>query len=214
MAAKHKRSGPGDCVVSIALREGFRIDDVWRLPANEHLRSDPARDAPEIVASGQKVFLPERSERAEPGPCDQKHKFRRSEIPVFLRVRLLDFGKPRANKDYLFKVEGEQRKGRTGDDGLVEEEIPFDATEARLLLTGDDQGEEFIFKVGYLEPASKVAGAQARLHNLGYNTGPIDNLMGPITERALKIFQRDQELEQTGELDDPTIDALVQAHGC
>ncbi len=212
--AKYKKSCAGHCVVSIALREGFRIDDVWSLTDNDHLRPDADKDIPEVIANGQKIYLPDKAEHKESGSIDQKHRFRKPDIPIFLRVRLLDTGEPRASKAYLFEVDGIQRQGQTDATGLLEEEIPFDATEASVRLTGDDEGEEFIFKIGYLEPARKVAGSQARLHNLGYNTGPIDNLMGPMTERAIKIFQRDQELDITGELNDQTVDKLTETHGC
>ncbi len=212
--AKYKRSSAGDCVISIALREGYRPDDVWSLTDNDHLRPDADKDIPEVIANGEKVYLPEKTEHEESGATDQKHRFRKPDVPLLLRVRLLDYAKPRANRDYIFEVEGEQRQGQTDRDGLLEEEIPFEATEARVRLKGNDEGEEFVFKIGYLEPARKLAGAQARLHSLGYNTGPTDNLMGPMTERALKIFQRDQELEITGELDENTVNALLDAHGC
>ena len=96
----------------------------------------------------------------------------------------------------------------------MEEQIPFDAKEARVRLTGEDDGEVFVLKIGYLEPARTIGGAQARLHNLGYNPGPIDSLMGPRTERALKMFQHDQELEVTGELDEKTVHALIDMHAC
>ena len=212
--AKYKRSNAGDCVVSIALREGFRPDDVWQLTDNEHLRPDGDQDVPEVIANGEKVYLPEKVGHKEPGAADQRHKFRKPDVPIKLRVKLLDFAKPRANKHYLFEVEGEQREGKTDGEGILEEVIPFDATEASVRLTGDDEGEHFIFKLGALEPARKIAGAQARLHNLGYNTGPIDNLMGPITERALKIFQKDQDIEITGEIDQQTVKKLIEVYAC
>ena len=211
---KYKKACPGDCVVSVALSEGLVPDDVWNHPDNDHLRKDPDRDVPEIVKVGQKIHLPEKTERKEQRAQDEKHTFKKSDVPVHLRVTLLDNGEPRDNRDYVFEVNAQTRKGKTDDHGVLDEIIPFDATEATVRLKGEDDGETYIFKLGFLQPVHCLNGVQARLHNLGYNTGPVDNLMGPITERAIKVFQRDEELEITGEPNDETLDALLERHAC
>jgi peptidoglycan hydrolase-like protein with peptidoglycan-binding domain len=38
--------------------------------------------------------------------------------------------------------------------------------------------------------------------------GPIDGIMGPKTMAALKAFQKDQKLTESGRLDDQTRDKL------
>ena len=38
--------------------------------------------------------------------------------------------------------------------------------------------------------------------------GPIDGVMGPKTTAALKAFQKDQKLTESGRLDDQTRDKL------
>jgi peptidoglycan hydrolase-like protein with peptidoglycan-binding domain len=45
-----------------------------------------------------------------------------------------------------------------------------------------------------------VAAAQAALQRLGYDPGPADGLVGPRTQEAVKAFQRDRGLPETGEL--------------
>jgi peptidoglycan hydrolase-like protein with peptidoglycan-binding domain len=53
-----------------------------------------------------------------------------------------------------------------------------------------------------------VAQAQARLNVLGYSKGRADGSMGPKTHAALKLFQKDRGLPETGELDAGTIAEL------
>jgi hypothetical protein len=53
-----------------------------------------------------------------------------------------------------------------------------------------------------------VAQAQARLNALGYAVGTVDGAMGNRTHLALKHFQRDHGLPETGVLDQDTVVAL------
>ena len=53
---------------------------------------------------------------------------------------------------------------------------------------------------------------QARLNNLGFAAGKEDGIMGPRTEAALRTFQNTQGLEETGQSDGPTRDALTKEH--
>jgi His-Xaa-Ser repeat protein HxsA len=49
---------------------------------------------------------------------------------------------------------------------------------------------------------------QERLQTVGYNPGTIDGTMGPQTKNALLWFQNAQGLRSTGDLDEPTLNAL------
>ena len=53
-----------------------------------------------------------------------------------------------------------------------------------------------------------VKDAQKRLIKLGYDPGSADGIIGPKTEIALREFQRDHGLNQSGRLDPPTIKHL------
>ncbi|MEW5726838.1 MAG: peptidoglycan-binding protein [Pseudomonadota bacterium] len=55
---------------------------------------------------------------------------------------------------------------------------------------------------------------QKRLGDRGYDVGPIDGVWGDSTQTALRNFQRDQGLRQSGQLDRQTIAALgIQPQG-
>lgn len=56
-----------------------------------------------------------------------------------------------------------------------------------------------------------VRAAQTHLHTLGLEPGPIDGQFGPNTRQALRRFQEQQGLAETGELTDQLLAALAEA---
>jgi hypothetical protein len=59
------------------------------------------------------------------------------------------------------------------------------------------------------EPPDKViADTQALLQQMGYYTGEVDGLLGPLTRQALTAYQADQGLATTASIDEPTLDSL------
>lgn len=55
---------------------------------------------------------------------------------------------------------------------------------------------------------STVRNAQAALNNQGYNAGAVDGQWGPNTQSAVRRFQADRGLAQSGTLDGATLNAL------
>lgn len=51
---------------------------------------------------------------------------------------------------------------------------------------------------------------QIMLSKLKYYSGPIDGIFGPVTRKAINSFQMDNNLQTTGEIDNPTLMALEQ----
>jgi peptidoglycan hydrolase-like protein with peptidoglycan-binding domain len=59
------------------------------------------------------------------------------------------------------------------------------------------------------EPPDKViADTQALLKQMGYYTGEVDGLLGPLTRKAVAAYQADQGLTATASIDEPTLDFL------
>lgn len=106
---------------------------------------------------------------------------------------------------------GRTLQGTSDGAGRIETAIPAGSTEATLLLP--ERGEQYELRLGHLEPAGQWRGAAQRLHNLGLYDGA---LLGPEehVSGALRHFQALRGLEATGALDEPTIAALREAHGC
>ena len=59
------------------------------------------------------------------------------------------------------------------------------------------------------EPPDRViADTQALLQEMGYYTGEVDGLLGPLTRQALAAYQADNGLATTEAIDQPTLDSL------
>ncbi len=91
-------------------------------------------------------------------------------------------------------------------DGRVGEETYRALSEARWAL-GD--------RLLHHDPVRPVRGddvtnLQDRLHELGYDAGPVDGVFGPDTERGLRAFQRDYGLTSDGTCGPATLRALRQ----
>jgi peptidoglycan hydrolase-like protein with peptidoglycan-binding domain len=57
-------------------------------------------------------------------------------------------------------------------------------------------------------PQDELRAAQQALQARGYDVGPIDGIMGPLTRSALEAFQRKSAVPVTGTADEPTLRAL------
>jgi len=65
-----------------------------------------------------------------------------------------------------------------------------------------------IYTYGNLLPDQVIYNVQRALKDLGYYTGPLNSSLGPATRAAISAFQEDNDLEITGVVDAPTVEAL------
>ena len=194
---------PGEDISTIARSHGIPSDKLWR--DNEDLQQ---QRKPDVLNPGDTVFIEDRELRHEDCPTEARHRFRSKLAPVWLRLRFLDDGEPRADQPYTLKINALTLKGTLDSEGRLEHKIPHDATEALLRL---NDSEDYLLKLGELDPASQPAGVQARLAHLGYAcdvTGKHDRQ----TEEALRAFQLDNELDPTGQPTEATLEALHRLH--
>jgi peptidoglycan hydrolase-like protein with peptidoglycan-binding domain len=70
---------------------------------------------------------------------------------------------------------------------------------------------ELLFR--QLDPVGETTGLQSRLKNLGLFEGEIDGVLSPATKAALRLFQRRENLAETGEPGPETLAALTRVHG-
>ncbi|HKZ07286.1 MAG TPA: peptidoglycan-binding domain-containing protein [Methylomirabilota bacterium] len=61
---------------------------------------------------------------------------------------------------------------------------------------------------GHQASNSQVRQAQEALKSQGHDPGPIDGVMGPQTQQAIREYQRSQNLSETGRLDAQTAQKL------
>ena len=80
---------------------------------------------------------------------------------------------------------------------------------------GYDQGAQYYAYDGPIyvghraEPPDRViADVQAELQAMGYYTGEVDGLLGPLTRQALRDYQADHGLMVTETIDEPTLSEL------
>ena len=65
-----------------------------------------------------------------------------------------------------------------------------------------------IYGYNGLAPDQVIADVQAQLQRDGYYDGPIDGILGPMTQDAIAAFQADNGLEVTSTIDEPTLSTL------
>jgi N-acetylmuramoyl-L-alanine amidase len=209
----------GECLSSIAEKYGFKdYRSIYDHPQNRHLRQK--RPNPNVLHPGDLVFVPDKEKRKEPCSTEKRHRFVVKSATVLLRIYLKETGgKALANLNYTLAVGEQKLKGRTDGEGLLKQEIPADVHSGKLTL--DDLGISWELEIGHLDPVDdktdetvRMTGIQARLNNLGYFCGAVDGVFGPLTEAALKRFQKEvlKREEPDGKPDRETRDALVKEH--
>ena len=209
---------PGDCLSSIAYANG--LPD-WRTIYNDPENADfrALRPDPNVIFPGDQLFVPERREKVESRGADQRHSFRLNLSSVQLRLVLLDEDlRPMANTAYTLTFRDTTLEGRSDGGGMVQHDIPADLDSATLVTKFTRDGEETGFtwdlKLGQLDPVTELTGVQARLNNLGYNTGPVDGVQGPRTTDAIKQFQEKFQLKVDGIVGPVTRAKLTEVYGC
>jgi hypothetical protein len=61
------------------------------------------------------------------------------------------------------------------------------------------------------EPGNPIAATQEALRQLGYDPGPADGVVGPKTREAVKKFERDHGMPETGEITPQLIERMSKA---
>jgi LysM repeat protein len=207
----------GECLSRIARRYGVREwRVVWDSPENEQLRAK--RQNPNVLYPGDVVVIPDAAPRPKSLSCPsaQEHRFV-AELPTRRLTLVLQdpSGNPLAGAAYRLVVGGKELEGTTDGDGVLERDVPADASEAALHLGPMVRR----LAIGHLNPLRDtddggVTGVQARLANLGYAPGRVDGVPGPCTADAIRAFQEAHGLEPTGRIDDALLAELERAHGC
>jgi len=209
----------GDCLSSIASRYGFKsYRSIYDHPQNADFKK--RRPNPNLIYPGDELYIPALEVKDQNGATDKLHSFRVSKPMVKLRIKLLDRDRePYKYKKYQIQIDSPPRtcSGHTTAKGLAEALIPAEATAGKLQLwltdDADDQASiEMPLQIGHLDPAEEITGVQARLNHLGFACGAADGIVGPKTRAALKRFQEEYGLEETGEIDDATRDKLAELH--
>jgi N-acetylmuramoyl-L-alanine amidase len=201
----------GDHLAGLAHRMQFDADSVWNDAKNEQLRQRrPNRD---ILLAGDVLFVPDDHAAPLPLSVGSSNSYV-AEVPkVKTRVRFLQGDAPIANEACELVIPGvPPSRARSDGDGWVEFDTPVLARAVKVsfpALTID-----VLLAVGHLDPVSAPSGMRMRLQMLGYYNGPWRGGTQAVLAAALRAFQRNESLDATGEPDEATRAALVQAVGC
>ncbi|GJQ30608.1 MAG: hypothetical protein HBSAPP03_24920 [Phycisphaerae bacterium] len=198
----------GDSITSLSEEHGFFWETVWNHPENSSLKN--LRKDPNIIARGDEVFIPERTEKQETRATGSQHKFKRKGVPAKIKLRLTRLGEPRKNESYTLVLDGKLFTGSTDGDGILEQEIPPDCRGGELRLKNGK--EVYPVTVGGLDPWDTPSGVQQRLNNMGYACGASGDLKDRRTVAAIKAFQEKYGLNPTGEADENTKKTIDDKH--
>jgi hypothetical protein len=221
---------PGECLQSLALRHGFKDGQtIYDGPDNSDLRKN--RAAPAEVAPGDVVMIPDRKPRQLPVTKGKPNRFKVHVPTALVRVHVSDeAGQALAGKPYELTIKEKTIEGKTTSDGAVEQSVPFNAQDATLVVydSAAKDGARWIWSLCFasLEAPETRAGAWQRLANLGYwsPAEPPEQSAGSSTTApaagsidalalAIRAFQHDEQLDESGRIDDKTRKRLVERHG-
>ncbi|MBK8234468.1 MAG: OmpA family protein [Deltaproteobacteria bacterium] len=135
----------------------------------------------------------------------------------FAMVRLClqdEGGAPQAGLACRLALGEASHEATSGADGYVEFRVPAEARDATLWVQAPNgRGQERQLVLGGLRPVHDEVGVEARLRNLGFDTGPALGQPDAVAA-ALAGFQRRCAIESTGSADDDTRARLAREHGC
>lgn len=200
----------GEHMAGIAEQYGYSdYRSIWDHVKNTSLRL--ARTSPCLLAPGDSVYIPDKSEKEFSCSSGSKQRFKLKTARPRFRMVVNGFdGKPLANQACMLEIEGVSQSLVTDSKGMLDTLLPPSASSGRLTI-----GElSVLLQIGFLDPIERRTGVQGRLANLGYYTGAVGDPDDAQLEFALRLFQVDHGLPVTGKLDDPTRDALRTVYGC
>jgi hypothetical protein len=202
----------GETLADIALRECglVNLDAILADAKNQGLfATRPDR----VLHADDMVVLPEResgskTEKLEPDLINEFETDRPE--PNFVLTLLDRARKPRAGLQYkLLLDDGREITGQTTGEGKIEAGIPYGETTLTLIVGRVQR----TLLIGGLKSGFSVEGIQARLNNLGYECGMVDGDAGNATVAAIRRFQKDNGLKETGEVDEALWNKLREAYG-
>jgi type VI secretion system secreted protein VgrG len=137
--------------------------------------------------------------------------------PKSFQVIVTDaYHQPLADKAYQLVVEGVVLEGTTSGDGRVEQDVSPTALSGELTVFLEKKGESpklvFPLKLSDVPPVDTPIGMRTRLKNLGYQRAGAAG-EGDGDAGAVRAFQRDHGLPESGEFDEATRAKLTERHG-
>jgi hypothetical protein len=207
----------GECLASLAAQYG--LPD-WRAIYNhpENASFQQKRPNPNVIAPGDRVYIPDKDALFKNGTTDSKNPFVLARDKTSLLIVAADQdGNPYQQYDYKLTVGENVYEGKTDSEGMLRHVIDARAAEGELTVWWPGTPPRHCtwqLKLGHLDPVNQISGIQARLNNLGYNAGPVDGILGPLTKAAVTRFQQKYQLTADGDPGPITQSKLEEIYGC
>jgi hypothetical protein len=207
----------GECLSSLAAQ--YHLPG-WRTIYNHSNNADFRQEHPNpnVIYPGALVYIPDPEVVHREKPTDKKHTFVLKQDKTLLRIVTADGdGKPYEETDYRLMIGDDIFEGKTDGQGMLEQAIDPQVSSGVLTvwLPGAPRRHcTWKLNIGHLDPVHQMSGIQGRLNNLGYNSGPVDGIRGPITTAAVKEFQKKHQLTVDGIPGPLTQGKLKEVHGC
>jgi hypothetical protein len=200
----------GDHLEKLAFRFGSDPDTVWNNAKNKDLKA--RRKNRDTLCAGDVLFVP-----GEPPPAldlqvGTTNSFEASVPKVPVKLTLGSKKGPLAGKAFVVDGAGGAKpiEGTTSASGEIAFEVPVSIREVTVRVP--ELALLLPVHVGGLDPIEERSGIVQRLSNLGYLAKTPEVPIAYVAQ-ALRRFQRDHDLEPTGEVDAKTKDALEKEHG-
>jgi hypothetical protein len=209
---------PGEHLAKIASDHGFSSyrATIWDAPANAALKQK--RKNPHVLNPGDSVHIPDRQLQQLPAATAARHRFCLKREKLRLRVALADFlGKPLAGAKCELTLDGKPLALVADGSGRIETDIPQTAQDAVLVVkdaASPLKDKRLLLRIGDLTPVEEPSGQRARLSNLGYFLGALDDPDPQLLQSAIEEFQCDCGLTVDGKCGPQTQTKLKQVHGC
>ncbi len=204
----------GDHLAKLAHLMRFDVDEVWNHPKNEALK---ALRSPTLLCPGDILFVPDRAPTPLPLRAGTKNRYVAKVPKVRLRLGFKD--EAGAYRSEPYRVEGLNAvvEGETDAEGVITIAVPVMVRELSVVFP--KRGVRHPIYLGDMDPVSEATGLRKRLVNLGYykhagGDGESTDDQEVWARDALARFQKDHGLDPSGEPNDETRRALVEAHGC
>jgi hypothetical protein len=189
---------------------------IWDAPQNAALKQK--RKNPHVLNPGDSVHIPDRQIQQFSAATEVRHRFRVKRERLWLRVALEDFlGKPLAGAKCELTLDGKPIELVADGGGRIETEIPPTAQDAVLVVkdaASPLKDKRLLLRIGDLTPVEEPSGQRARLSNLGYFLGLLDDPDPRLLQSAIEEFQCDFGLTVDGKCGAKTQAKLKQVHGC
>jgi hypothetical protein len=207
----------GDHLAKIAKTFGFSDwQTIWNHPNNADLKNQ--RQNPNVLYPGDVVYVPDRQLREESRSTDAKHNFVKKASDLKLRLTLRDqYEQPIANASCSLTLGVKSDTVTTDGDGKIEVDIQPDDHDGVLIIQDPEtpfDNTPISFKIGDLDPVDETSGQVARLNNLGYFAGDLQQPDPATFQSAVEEFQCDNQLTVDGICGPNTQAKLKAVHGC